>query len=562
FVLACRFLHWFLILAVGNLFVLLLLSYTFGCGKLLLGPHQQQCADRPDRLGSNETQTTLKGPTPALPVSGDPGFSPEEWDRIQQAIHWPEPDREISNASVCTSAAHSTFIINDFKQSYTVGEEVFATIFAKDFTSTPKRYGGDFFQAKAYSAKLKASVFGEVVDHQNGTYTARFRLPWAGPVTLAVRLIHSSEAVRILKQWRRNDADRIYFLNYFRGASQQLGGATVEEVVECNVKWPGVKLSPSLQGRCEYHDALTGLTWQCHKPPTLTCQDRVFHSGGGFNKRNHALEEVLMDSQHVNQWLTGDSRLIRVTGTNLSTVVSKPCKPGLPTPVPAGFYLNDVWTSLVCAARHFSVPDIAPCLRDKDIYFFGDSTIRQWFSYLNETVPTLNSVNIQTEPLMAVDLQNNVAMHYRTHGLPLHSGKIPVATLHYMSSEIDGLAGGSRTVVVLNLCAHFTSYPLTYYAYRVWLIRRSVVALLKRAPGTKVIIKTANTGYNKKHLYRSDWLTMQVDRILQEGFRDVGVYMVDVWQMTSCHYLEDNLHPFRLIVKNGVDILLSFICPR
>ncbi|XP_062387641.1 NXPE family member 3-like [Sardina pilchardus] len=235
--------------------------------------------------------------------------------------------------------------------------------------------------------RCRASVFGEVVDHQNGTYTARFRLPWAGPVTLAVRLIHSSEAVRVLKQRRRTDSDRIYFLNYFQGTSQRRGGAAVEEVVECNVKWPGVTLPPSPRGRCEYHDAHTGLTWQCHKPPTLTCQDRVFHSEGGFRKRITALEEVLMDSQHVNQWLTGDSRLIRVTGSNLSTVVSKPCKPGLPTPVPAGFYLNDVWTSLVCAARHFSVPEIAPCLRDKHIYIMGDSTIRQWFLYLNEAVP-------------------------------------------------------------------------------------------------------------------------------------------------------------------------------
>ncbi|XP_076144966.1 NXPE family member 3-like [Alosa pseudoharengus] len=542
-----------------------MLSYTFGCGQLPLRPHQQQYTDGPDRLVSNETQT-LRTPEGPAAASDDPGFSPEEWDRIQQAVRWAEPDREISNASVCTSAAYSTFIINNFKEKYTVGEEVLATIIAKDFTGTPKRYGGDFFQAKAYSDKLKASVFGEVLDHHNGTYTAQFKLPWAGPVTLAVRLIHSSEAVHVLTQRRRTDSDRIYFLNYFLGASRQHGGAKVEEVVECNVKWPGVVLPSSPRGRCEYYDAHTGLTWQCHKPPTLTCQDRVFHSEGGFRKRTTALEEVLMDSQHVNRWLTGDSRLISVTATNSSTVVSEPCKPGLPTPVPAGFYLNDVWTSFVCATRHFTVPDIAPCLRDKHIYIMGDSTIRQWFLYLNEAVPTLNRVNlhtnIQTGPLMAVDLQNNIVMHFRTHGLPLRCGKISAATLHYMSSEIDGLAGGPHTVVVFNLCAHLTNYPLTYYAYRVWLLRRSVVALLKRAPGTKVIIKTANTGYNKKHPYGSDWLTMQVDRILREGFRDVGVYIVDVWQMTACHYFEDDLHPAPLIVQNEVDILLSFICPH
>ncbi|KAG5277989.1 hypothetical protein AALO_G00093630 [Alosa alosa] len=296
---SCRWsqvLHGFtVILAVGLLFVLMLLSYTF-C-ELSLRPHQQQYSNGPDRLVSNETQTlrTPEGPDPTFPVSDDPGFSPEEWDRIQQAVRWAEPDHEISNASVCTSAAHSTFIINNFKEKYTVEEEVLATIIAKDFTGTPKRYGGDFFQAKAYSDKLKASVFGEVLDHRNGTYTAQFKLPWAGPVKLAVRLIHSSEAVHFLKQGRRTYNNHFFFWNYFLGTSQQHGGAQVEEVVECKVKWPGVVLSSSPRGRCEYHDAHTGLTWQCHKPPTLTCQDRVFHSGGVFTKHLTALEEVLMD---------------------------------------------------------------------------------------------------------------------------------------------------------------------------------------------------------------------------------------------------------------------------
>ncbi|XP_041961038.1 NXPE family member 3-like isoform X3 [Alosa sapidissima] len=498
---SCRWsqvLHCFtVILAVGLLFVLMLLSYTF-C-ELSLRPHQQQYSNGPDRLVSNETQTlrTPEGPDPTFPVSDDPGFSPEEWDRIQQAVRWAEPDHEISNASVCTSAAHSTFIINNFKEKYTVGEEVLATIIAKDFTGTPKRYGGDFFQAKAYSDKLKASVFGEVLDHRNGTYTAQFKLPWAGPVKLAVRLIHSSEAVHFLKQGRRTYNNHFFFWNYFLGTSQQHGGAKVEEVVECKVKWPGVVLSSSPRGRCEYHDAHTGLTWQCHKPPTLTCQDRVFHSGGVFTKHLTALEEVLMDSQHVNRWLTGDSRLISVTATNSST-----------------------------ALHHVYLP-----------------------------------INVQMGPFKAVDLKNNIVMHFRSHGLPLHCVKIPVEYFHYMSSEIDGLPGGPDTVIMFNLCAHLASYPLTYYGYRVWLIRRSVVALLKRAPGTRVIIKTANTGYNKKHSYRSDWLTMQVDRILREAFRDMGVYIVDVWQMTACHYLKDNLHPAPLIVQNEVDILLSFICP-
>ena len=106
----------------------------------------------------------------------------------------------------------------------------------------------------------------------------------------------------------------------------------------------------------------------------------------------------------------------------------------------------------------------------------------------------LHSEN-QVGPLLAVDVQNNIDLHFRSHGLPLRCAKAPVVSLHYMSNEIDDMAGGPHTVIIFNMWAHFTSFPLSYYANRVSQVRRAVVALLRRAPETKVIIKSANTGY-------------------------------------------------------------------
>lgn len=94
-------------------------------------------------------------PAQTLKIPQDLGFSEEEWDRIQRAIHWGGPDHQITNLNRSTSPKHSIFIINNFKDSYYVGEELYATIIAKDFTGSPKTYGGDFFQAKVYSQKLK-----------------------------------------------------------------------------------------------------------------------------------------------------------------------------------------------------------------------------------------------------------------------------------------------------------------------------------------------------------------------------------------------------------------------
>ncbi|XP_062399883.1 NXPE family member 3-like [Sardina pilchardus] len=181
---------------------------------------------------------------------------------------------------MCTSPDHSTFIINGFKNKYYVGEELQATIVAKDFTGRPKSYGGDFFQAKAFSNELKASVFGEVLDHQNGTYMARFILPWAGEALVAVRLIHSSEAVQVIKRQRDAHNHRVDFVGHFEGKNLQ--GAKVEEKVACNVKWEGVAMPGEGDCCCEYPDVHTRLTWLCRKPPTLPCNTLVYYNLGSF----------------------------------------------------------------------------------------------------------------------------------------------------------------------------------------------------------------------------------------------------------------------------------------
>ncbi len=42
-------------------------------------------------------------------------------------------------------------------------------------------------------------MYGEVVDHRNGTYSVTLLLPWEGQAQVFVHLEHSSEVVQILK---------------------------------------------------------------------------------------------------------------------------------------------------------------------------------------------------------------------------------------------------------------------------------------------------------------------------------------------------------------------------
>uniref|UniRef100_A0A8B9K816 NXPE C-terminal domain-containing protein n=2 Tax=Astyanax mexicanus TaxID=7994 RepID=A0A8B9K816_ASTMX len=493
-----------------------------------------------------------------------PGFnakptliSPEELQYIEEELKWPAPPINVTAANQATSAHTSSYALLNPRELYSVGDVITVMITARDGLKNPKTYGGDFFQAKLFNAELKASVFGQVFDHNNGTYTANFMLLWEGLAKVSIRMIHSSEAVQVLLRHRELEPDKVYFLGVFRNGSQ------AEEVV-CNAQ-RSVRLMLGSPCCCEYRHPITDETWVCRKPQNLPCSAWVSHKMGGYQAILSSLESSLLHGSVTKVILTGGDVQVSVSHHEPVLGEGVKCVPGLGTPSPAGFYLQNKWTSLLCHAQSFrSANQIAACLKDKQMLMMGDSTLRQWYEYLLSQVPTLKQLNLHTSdksgPFEAVDVGNNIRMVWRAHGLPLRTSVTPYADLHYISSEVDTLAGGQHSVVVFTIWAHFTTFPLIMYLRRLASIRQAILSLLQRAPESLVVIKTANTGYSD--VYGSDWLSWQLDSALRIMFKNLPVVFIDVWQMTSCYRSPDNIHPPRDVIENEVDMFLSFVCPK
>uniref|UniRef100_A0A673KWI9 Uncharacterized protein n=1 Tax=Sinocyclocheilus rhinocerous TaxID=307959 RepID=A0A673KWI9_9TELE len=221
----------------------------------------------------------------------DMGISNEEWERLQKALDWPIPDQEITHLIQSTSPVHSTFSIVGLKESYKVGEKISVNITARDHNNNLKRYGGDFFKAKLFNTELKASVYGEVVDHRNGTYSVALLLPWEGQAQVFVRLEHSSEVVQILKKYTESSFPRTHFNGYFEGSGPNK--TRIREVVECNLKWGADGSWRKGNFCCEYKDIKTGTVWQCERPKKLSCDKLVRHSGGRLENPLNLLEQQL-----------------------------------------------------------------------------------------------------------------------------------------------------------------------------------------------------------------------------------------------------------------------------
>ncbi|MEQ2305254.1 hypothetical protein AMECASPLE_035930 [Ameca splendens] len=350
---------------------------------------------------------------------------------------------------------------------------------------------------------------------------------------------------------------------------------------------------------CNYTDLYTGEPWYCYKPKRLSCDTRINHAKGGYLKHLLTNNEALLFQSGVNIKVQihalGKDRINVLPPEDNAEKEGSSVKTESIQLTPSGYYFKDSWRPLGgTVMRHFNESAaITQCLRNKVINMYGDSTVRQWFEYLITSVPgeqpvisisvvfllshvtccfhlfpEIKEINLHSPknvgPFMAVDTTHNILLKYRCHGPPIRFSTVIASELRYISNELNGLSGGPNTVVVLSIWAHFSTFPVEVYIRRLRHIRLALLRLLDRAPGTLVVIRSANLQAldQEVSLYNSDWYSLQLDTVLKAMFRGLNVLMVDAWEMSSAHHLPHALHPPQAIVKNMIDMLLSYVCPE
>ena len=245
------------------------------------------------------------------------------------------------------------------------------------------------------------------------------------------------------------------------------------------------------------------------------------------------------------------------------------CNMGLPPKLPnhaAGFYYKDMWISKVCSARHFHLTDTLKCLRNRSLYFYGDSTIRQWFEYLvthlgNSMKEERTKAAAKIGPRRGRDTVNNITLFYRHHEYPIRNSWTNVSDIKFTVNEVDALPGGKDTIVVFTLWAHFTPTNLTYYQSRLENIKAAISRLVQRGDGVSpVFFKSANTRGDTSVDY-SDWYAYELDQTMRAIFTGVPyVTIIDVWDMTVSHRSGYRIHPKSEVIREEVKMFLNFIC--
>ncbi|KAK7933630.1 hypothetical protein WMY93_004526 [Mugilogobius chulae] len=542
------------LLVLFMLSLILLFSYTEAYSILL--KHWYKTAS------ISSTQPTLavvtSRPQPEVQRCSFKHLSPgnrEEGRRLLDSITWPEtpPLPKPFSLNVTTDPSRSTFHIENAQgESWRVGDDLTVRIQLKDFYGNPKTSGGDFIIARLHNLQLGAGVVGQVQDHLNGTFTAVFPLLWNGTAHVEVTLVHTSEAITVLKRLTEEQPSRIFFGSDFRSR-------LVKQMTTCNVC-----LDPGKVPLCNFTDLNTGEQWFCYKPKTLDCDKRVNHYRKGFSQKISKEEQALFQTGvnlKVPSWPWEMRQLLFIK--------RRYCESKEARTTPSGYYFNKQWRSLSGPAlRQFNnASAMNACLKGKQLHLFGDSTIRQFYLHITESLPNLKRFDkhssSQSGPFLAKDNTNNITVTYRCHGPPIRFGNVQVTELRYVANELDKVTGGPNTVVVVGVWSHFSTFPIEVYYQRLVTIRKAARRLLDRAPDTKVIIRTANMKQLALYesLTNSDWYSLQRDKVLRAVFKDTGVFLLEAWEMIQAHYLPHSLHPQPEIIKIMIDQVLSYTCP-
>ncbi|KAM3915968.1 NXPE family member 1-like [Leptodactylus fuscus] len=478
------------------------------------------------------------------------------FDKIQKLI----PNVQFTDFKRSSSGKNSkVFIINKRKQ-YCLGEDLVVLVEMYDHLGNRKTYGGDFIRSRLFSQKLGASVSGRVEDFHNGSYHIHFPLRWAddGGAKVSIRLWHPSEGIAAL--WRARHASPGIF--GFEGKYEYLGK---EATTTC-----GFRLDTK-EEVCEYKDEFYEEVFYCIKQKDFHCESLTYMRAVKLDVSYlTAGERSLIDGSNVGVEMAQGLESIVVTDCkNHPPTSDRKCQTGMSSPIPSGYFYNNTWHPMYCnMAVYKTGDDYINCLQGKNLYFIGDSTLRQYMIEFVENMKILKYFRFQRQgwhlwekTLLALNMDKGIYVSLKRHGFPLEGYMFYYFKDDmYASRQIDQCDGGKDKILVITIGHHFRQFPIKLLIRRAINIRRAVERLFLRSPETKVIIKTENTReVISPQEKRSDFHGHTHYLVLREVFQGTNVGFVDAWDMTLASSTEA-LHPEGYTLSNIMSMTFTFAC--
>ncbi|XP_077994397.1 NXPE family member 3-like [Glandiceps talaboti] len=430
------------------------------------------------------------------------------------------------------------------KSKFKTGDYVHIVIEAYDNSGRRRQRGGDFFETVMHNAGLEKRTAGRVVDYGNGTYSVYFYAAWQGTADFYINLAFTREAILFLK----NDILKTEPQGVWQAA---FGIGNISEITNCSILSDG-----TWEDVCEFTNpiALGKTVYICKRPENFTCENVVsishfFTALQRVTTARIAGSTSLFESGIYNGRLQHADLKAIFTGPIVQLKLP-PCGPDIPVPLSDGYWAdNTTFVPLMCRSQQWSDEEVKTCLLNKRLYIYGGSTMGQVSRSFKFDFPIF-----KTFTFLALRLGRFVQ---------------PVTSVNFESDVIDTIpqevCNNSTAVFIVNFSFHFASWTTRPYIERLFQAKLAIVRFLNRCPGSMVLIRLSNPRENdqiNQRVHSSDWILYDQNRMIRRVFAGIGVRFIDVWDMVLSHHEPNVVHMPMYIIKQQVEMMLSYMCPE
>ena len=229
---------------------------------------------------------------------------------------------------------------------------------------------------------------------------------------------------------------------------------------------------------------------------------------------------------------------------------------------PSGFFYKGQWQPTFCNLPRDD--RYGKCLNGKHLVLFGDSTTRQWYSYLMNHLKCRQMTEQWTQKAWHKrTLCNSVAMNFTAewlpHGQPFYVGdhwENKERSTHPIAAYLDAVSDNSKLVIVVHIFAHQSNFRSEIFRDRMKAISRSARHLLDRNKDVIILVKGPHT-YNQVRSYYYYHYRVIIKEEFEELY-DRVVFMeqgdMTIAKKNAC------IHPTFGVLKEAIRQFIGYIC--
>ncbi|XP_071084174.1 NXPE family member 4-like [Haliotis cracherodii] len=422
--------------------------------------------------------------------------------------------------------------------------------------------GGDFFRLWMEEPGLRANVSGDVIDHNNGSYTGILRASWAGTPTIFCYVEKRKEEIALIyRKYHQYDTLWNAHADFFNGVA-------VESTLCFTRPMPPAEY-------CNLTADNGDLPYYCVHPlhPDLNCSMVV--SVWSYRRRiplspaEKLVYDLSLDKEKDIFRQNISVNISRGPENQSSLSSTTPCKAVSPSDTwrneaPSGFFYKDAWIPRLCA---MTVPitetAYSACLKNRSLWISGDSTSMQIMTEMNNVLRVVPAVTRTHEPKIIRHPHYNYSIHWNAHEFPYFPGLLhyPKAYIKPESHHFDKIPNDSRDIIVLYLNTHFILVHPDVFRRHVRKLVSRTRALTQRAPNVVIAVRGPHAYFKQMYQEMYSYWGLVFRDILHEEFRPLydRVIFLDFWDMSVALGLPD-FHPSPAIVRTMTQSMMGYIC--